>query len=136
VPRKRRSLLGSPDGQVSSEAASPAPPPVQEVRERTTPGTEAIQRRTDGGAPQRPTTPAPSELASTPAPTPPTRDRVSGDWFLASGQSPPERTMSGSEPALTAPPARNPWLMAAPIAGIAAVGLLFVIGLVAALALL
>jgi len=152
LTRKRRSLLGaaapaaeSPPGAPSAAATAP------DVRERTTPVTEAIQRRgrPTGDSPDRgrdkhtptldpppPNVPAPA--SGTPggaSATPPTRDRTSDGWFLATGQSPPERTMSGEEPAI-APPPRNPWLWAAPIAGIGAVGLLFVLALVAAIAFL
>jgi len=151
LPRKRRSLLGAPAAQNPEEDVSESPAPA--VRERTTPVTEAIPRRvapvaesadqvSDRGAARRSETPlAISASVSPPAsatpagsfPTPPTRDRTGDAWFLASGQSPPERSSSGDAP-VVGPPPRNPWLWAAPIAGVGAVGLLFVLVLVAAVA--
>ncbi len=150
LTRKRRSLLGASGAQSTSEAAS-AEMPAPEARERTTPVTEAMPRRArptgDGGdrvsisgAPQRgdasPVVATPhSEHPAGSHPTPPTRDRTSDAWFLASGQSPPERSISGSEIPV-APRTVNPWLSGAPIAGVAAVGLLFVLALAAAVAFL
>jgi hypothetical protein len=137
LPRKRRSLLGAPAAPSATAAAAPDVPAADEpapapARERTTPVTEAIPRR---GEPKLAVTPRPTETPAGSFPTPPTRDRASDAWFLASGQSPPERTATDQDPPAAVPAQRNPWLWAAPVAGVAAVGLLFALVLAVALAM-